>query len=468
MKILSFLTRFSFLALLLGAATLFAEEPLHEKTARQSAEWIQNAVMYQINTRAMTPEGTVAAIREKLPILKEAGVTVIYFCPLFTMDDDMRQEFWSPRQVQSKLGNPKNPYRMNDYDKIDPEYGTEADVRAFVDEAHRQGFHVMFDLVYLHCGPEATLVKTHPEYFRRNEDGSIHLTRWKFPEFDFTKPEVREYFYGNMEFLVRTFDVDGFRMDVAGAIPLDFWEEARRRVDKVKPDCCFFAEGTRLEDQLFAFDLNYGFPFNSALRGVYDQNKSAKILRECVEKMTAQRPKGARIAHYLDNHDISNDDWYNRQDKRWTNAGVDAALALIFTLDGVPMLYCGEEIADISRHSLYGSTKYGNCVIDWSKLPTETAQNRLHFVSALSTLRRGDPIFSRGTVEWVENSAPESVLSFYRVLDGRKILVVLNMKKAPVTFTLENAPAPAKFRLERGAEIKDGTWTLDSFGFAVE
>ena len=107
-------------------------------------------------------------------------------------------------------------------------------------------------------------------------------------------------------------------------------------------------------------------------------------------------------------------------------------------------------------------------MIDWSKLPTETAQNRLHFVSALSTLRRGDPIFSRGTVEWVENSAPESVLSFYRVLDGRKVLVVLNMKKAPVTFTLENVPAPAKFRLERGAEIKDGTWTLQSFGFAVE
>ena len=130
MKISTFLTRFSFLALLLGAASLFAAEPLHERTARQSPEWIQNAVMYQINTRAMTPEGTVAAIREKLPILKEAGVTVIYFCPLFTMDDDMRQEFWSPRQVQSKLGNPKNPYRMNDYDKIDPEYGTEADVRA--------------------------------------------------------------------------------------------------------------------------------------------------------------------------------------------------------------------------------------------------------------------------------------------------------------------------------------------------
>jgi len=468
MNILSPLTRFSLLIFVLCAATLYAADPLHEKTARQSPEWIQNAVLYQINTRAMTAEGTVGAIREKLPILKEAGVTVIYFCPLFTMDADMRQEFWSPRQVQSKLGNPKNPYRMNDYDRIDPEYGTAEDVRAFVDEAHRQGFHVMFDLVYLHCGPAATLVKTHPEYFRRNPDGSIHLTVWKFPEFDFTKPEVREYFYGNMEFLVKTFDVDGFRMDVADMIPLDFWEEARRRVDKVKPDCCFFAEGTRCQDQLFAFDLNYGFPFYGAIRGVFDQKKPAKTLRDCVEWMTAQRPQGARIVHYLDNHDISNDDWNNRIDKRWTQAGVDAALAFIFTLDGVPMLYCGQEIADLSRHSLYGSTKYGNCVIDWSKLTTERAQNRLRFVTALTTLRRNDPIFSRGKVEWVENSAPDSVLSFYRVLDGRKVLVVINVKNAPVTFTLQNAPAPAKFRLERGVSMKDGTWTLEAFGFVAE
>ncbi|MDO5113951.1 MAG: alpha-amylase family glycosyl hydrolase, partial [Planctomycetia bacterium] len=164
------------------------EVPLNQRPARKSPEWIQKAVLYQINTRAFTPEGTLQAAKEKLPLLKEAGVTVIYFCPLFTMDDDMDEQFWSPRQVKSQLGNPKNPYRMNDYDKIDPEYGTEADAKELIRAAHELGLRVMFDLVYLHCGPKATLVKTHPEYFRRNPDGSIHLTQWKFPEFDFTKP----------------------------------------------------------------------------------------------------------------------------------------------------------------------------------------------------------------------------------------------------------------------------------------
>ncbi|MDO4630508.1 MAG: alpha-amylase family glycosyl hydrolase, partial [Planctomycetia bacterium] len=466
------------ISILLGAS-VFAQNVtkqngnLHEKQARVSPEWIQNAIMYQINTRAMTPEGTVGAIREKLPILKKAGVTVIYFCPLFTMDDDMNQDFWSPRQVISKLGNPKNPYRMNDYDKIDSEYGTESDVRAFVEEAHRQGFRVMFDLVYLHCGPKATLVKTHPEYFRHNPDGSLHLTYWKFPEFDFTKMETREYFWQNMEFLVKTFDVDGFRMDVADAIPLDFWEEARRRVDKIKPGCCFFAEGTRVTDQLFAFDMNYGFPFFSTVKNVYDNNAPASTIRKNVEDMCAARPKGARIVHYLDNHDLSNDDFHNRIDKRWTIPGVDAALVMIFTLDGVPMLYCGQEIADMSRHSLYGSQKFGNCIIDWSRLETETGQNRLAFLGKLAEIRKNDPIFTRGTVEWLDNDAPDEILSFYRVLDGRKKLVLINMKPKSVTVKVSGVTAEnvekscVESAYSRGITANGDAFQVEPFGFMI-
>ncbi|MDO4573964.1 MAG: alpha-amylase family glycosyl hydrolase [Planctomycetia bacterium] len=460
--------RFFLWSLLVLAPFVWAEEvPLNMRQARIAPAWVQEGVMYQINTRAMTPEGTVLAIREKLPILKEAGVTILYFCPLFTMDDDPRQEFWSPRQVISKLGNPKNPYRMNDYDKIDPEYGTADEVKAFVDEAHRMGFRVMFDLVYLHCGPAATLVKTHPEYFRRDPDGNLHLTRWKFPEFDFTKPEVREYFWNNMEFLVKTFDVDGFRMDVADAIPLDFWEEARRRLEKVKPECCFFAEGTRKTDQLLAFDLNYGFPFFGVLKSVYDGNKPAKNLRNIVESMTNERPQGARIVHYLDNHDLSNDDMHHRIDKRWTIPGVDVALALIYTLDGVPMLYCGQEIADVSRHSLYGSSKYGNCVIDWSRKDTEIGKSRLALVRRLAEIRGSDRAFTYGTVAWFDNDAPDQVLSFCRVLDGRKVGVLLNLKNMPVTVRIPDFPATENVLMNRGVRKDGDTYQIEPFGFYI-
>lgn len=458
-----------FFCLFWTMANVAAEDvPLNQRSARKSPDWIQKAVLYQINTRAFTPEGTLQAAQKKLPLLKEAGVTVIYFCPLFTMDDDMDQNYWSPRQVQSKLGNPKNPYRMNDYDKIDPEYGTEEDAKELIRTAHELGLRVMFDLVYLHCGPKATLVKTHPEYFRRNPDGSIHLTQWKFPEFDFTKPEVREYFWQNMEMWVRDYDVDGFRMDVADAIPLDFWEEARRRIDKIRPDVCFFAEGTRRQDQLLAFDWNYGFPFFGTLKSVYDGGKPASVIRKNVEWMAQERPVGARIVHYLDNHDLSNDDYHNRIDKRWGIDGVDAALVLIYTLDGAPMLYCGQEVADISRHSLYGSQKYGNCVIDWSRLETKEGKARLALCRKLSEIRRSEDCFTLGSVEWVENDCPESVLSFYRILQGKKCLVVINMKRANVKVRLQGIEKLGELRIASRTTTEDGNvWNLGEYGYWI-
>ena len=462
------------IALIFLADLAVAEEnvPLNQRPARQAADWIQNGVMYQINARAFTPEGTIHAAKAKLPLLKEAGITIVYFWPLFEMDDDMRLEFWSPRQVVSKLNNPKNPYRMNDYEKIDPEYGTEQDAKEFIDEAHKLGMRVMFDLVFLHCGPNAKLVKTHPEYFRKNPDGSMHLTVWKFPEFDFTKSEVREYFWANMEYWVRELGCDGYRMDVADGIPLDFWEEARRRMDKIRTDVCFFAEGQRVQDQLLAFDLNYGFSFWGTLKYLYDkdgkgQNWLASDVRKICERMKNERPIGARIVHYLDNHDLSNDDFYNRLDKRWGVDGVNASLALIYTLDGVPMLYCGQEIADNSRHSLYGSKTFGNCIIDWAKLNTDEGQARFKLVRALSDLRRSNKAFTEGSIQFVDNDKPRSVVSFEREFDGKKALVVINLSKDQQVVKVESSIQGTP-NLRYGAALSnEGVWTLQRYGWTI-
>lgn len=433
-----------------AAPEVFAES-LGEKPAKKAPDWVQNGIMYQINTRAMTPEGTVKAITEKLPVLKEAGVTILYFCPLFLADDDMRQEYWSPRQIQSGLNNPRNPYRMKDYDVIDPEYGTLEEVREFVKAAHEQGMHVIFDLVYLHCGPTAPIVTQHPEYFQKNANGSMKLTVWKFPMFDFNKPETREYFWKNMEFWIRECGIDGYRCDVSDGIPLDFWVEGRRRIEKLKPEAALLAEGQRREDQLAAFDLNYNFTFYGTVNKIFTQNAPASEARKVLESMAAERPIGARFIRYIDNHDISNDDYSLRKDARWSSAGVDAALALMFTLDGVPMLYCGQEIADLNRHSLYGSAKFGGCIIDWNRLNTPEGRARLALCGRLSEMRRSNPVFTLGTVEWLENSHPEAVLSFRRVLGEKSARVLINLKNEPVSVKIQDEEiklAAFEFKIE--------------------
>ena len=126
-------------------------------------EMVKNAVIYQINLRVFTPEGTLKAAERKLPYLRDLGVTIAYLVPVMKMDDDGDEGFWSPRQIRSGFGNPKNQYRIADYFHVDEEYGTDADLRDFCAAAHGIGMKVVFDLVYLHCGPTAPVLKEHPE-----------------------------------------------------------------------------------------------------------------------------------------------------------------------------------------------------------------------------------------------------------------------------------------------------------------
>jgi len=167
---------------LLAVTTAFAQDvPISERQARPTTDAVSQGVIYQINPRAFTEEGTLNAAAQKLPKLAELGVTIAYLCPVFVSDDDMRQEFWSPRQKASGMNNPRNPYRMKDFYHVDPEYGTDEDLKAFVEAAHASGLKVMLDMVYLHCGPTAVFIESRPDFVKRNAQGKIENAGWSFP-----------------------------------------------------------------------------------------------------------------------------------------------------------------------------------------------------------------------------------------------------------------------------------------------
>ena len=406
------------LAAVLALATITADGdsiPINQRQARPSPEWLTGGVMYQIQPRAFTPEGTLPAATAKLPKVAELGADIIYICPVFVSDDDPDLSGWSPRQKASKMNNPKNPYRMKDYYHVDPEYGTDDDLKAFVAEAHRLGMRVMLDMVYLHCGPTAVFLKEHPNFVQRDEKGNIVCASWNFPKINHANPELREYLWQNMEYWVRDFDVDGFRCDVADSIPLDLWETARERLEKIRPDVGMLAEGTRAADQLKAFDLDYAWGF--------EWNGKADAFRKYWEKMRAERPKGgAKFIRFIDNHDISNDDYDNRLEKQWGSQRVNAALVAIFTLDGVPFLYNGQEVADAARHSIFGKSP-----IDWANGDTPAGKARFAFCQKLCGMRHAEGALTQGEVVWLDNDAPEAILSFLRQTDAEEILTVVNL-----------------------------------------
>ncbi len=448
---------------LAACASAAQPAPLNERQARPSPEWVTRGVMYQIQPRAFTPEGTLRAATARLPKVAEMGADIIYLCPVFVSDDDPDTKGWSPRQKKSGLNNPRNMYRMKDYCHVDPEYGTDDDLKALIAEAHRLGMRVLLDMVYLHCGPNAVFLDEHPDFVKRDEAGKIVTAAWGFPAINMANPELREYLWKNMEYWVRDFGADGFRCDVSDGIPLDFWETARERLEKIRPgQICMLAEGTRREDQLKAFDLDYGWGFK------WD---GAAGVRKQWEKMRDERPRGgARFIRFIDNHDIANDAYDNRLDKAWGTARVNAALVALFTLDGVPFLYNGQEVADTARHSIFGRLP-----IDWASGDTPTGQARFAFCQRLCTLRHAERALTHGSLEWLDNDAPDAVLSFLRTLDNEQILAVVNLKGQQARVQIAVPPrAKAAFRalLAQGAkeEATNGrtkVFVLDGYGFFV-
>ncbi|MBN2712288.1 MAG: alpha-glucosidase C-terminal domain-containing protein [Planctomycetes bacterium] len=398
-----------------------------EAEARKSPSWLEKSVIYQIFLRSFTTEGTIKAAEKKLPELAELGVDIIYLCPICLQDDDMRQEHWSARQKASGINNPKNPYRIKDYFTIDPEYGIDDDLHSFIKAAHGLGMKVILDIVFLHCGPTSVFLEEHPEFVKREKDGSFVKGAWPFPLLDFKIQALREYLWDNLEYWIKNFGVDGYRCDVADYIPLDFWEEGRKRIEKLNPEVIMLSEGSRESDQLNAFDMNYSFAWSNLVfrETMGEKKKTAAFIREAWEETCKIFPRGARFIRYTENHDIVNDN--SRFDIEWGIDAHDAALAIIFTLDGIPLIYNGQEAADTARHSIFGYIP-----IEWEKAGSKEGRQRFTLLQQLCSLRHNEPALSKGSVEWLENSCPEKVVSFARTIDGEKIITVVNFSAVSI------------------------------------
>lgn len=410
----------------LGTETLFCQNnPINKQKVRSAPDWIINGVIYQIQLRSYTSEGTINSATEQLLTVAELGVNIIYLCPVFVADDGVDTLFWSPRQKASGLNNPHNPYRIKDYFHVDPEYGTEEDLKNFVSEAHKLGMRVMFDLVYRHCGPNAVFINDYPDFVKRDSEGKFITNNYNWPSLNFDNAELREYLYSNMEYLVNEFDVDGFRFDsVLGFpsdIPLDFLERARERLEKIRPDIAMLAESRgRPEDQLKAFDINY--PPGTLLNW-----NNIEEIKENWNRIKNKYPIGFRFIRFIENHDVAHNGGMNRIEKSWGFQKINVGLVAIFTFDGVPFVYNGQEIADTARHNIFGP----GFSICWANAETPTGQKRFNFLQRLCEIRKTETALTHGELEWLDNDTPKAILSFLRILGNEQILIVMNLTDSP-------------------------------------
>ncbi|WP_209348233.1 alpha-amylase family glycosyl hydrolase [Pontixanthobacter sp. CEM42] len=423
----------------------------------ENPDWSRDAVVYQVNTRQFSEEGTFAAVQKELPRLKELGVDILWLMPIHPIGEVNRK---------GTLG---SPYSVKDYFNVNPEFGTKEEFKAFVDAAHDQGFKVILDLVANHTAWDHPLANEHPDWYEKTWDGDFRPTPWwdwsDIIDLDWTKPGVRQHIGEAMEYWVREFDVDGYRADVAGYVPVDFWETMRGRLSAIRP-VFMLGEVQETAFHRASFDATYAWDWHHTSKDVAKGAANPTAFYGYYAENESLWPREAMRMTYIENHDSNS--WEGTLRENYA-AGLEAATALAFTGEGIPLVYNGMEACNDKRLEFFEKD-----AINWSKLGHDEACAYGQLIEELIAFRKANPALENG--QWgarmrkVETDSSESVFAWVREEEGNKVLGLFNFTAAPVEVTFaDGLPAGnyTEFRSGNVTFVSGDTVTIPASGFRL-
>lgn len=307
------------------------------------------ACIYEVNLRAQSSEGTIQGVISKLQHIKSLGTNVIWLMPIYE---------------EGSLNSVGSPYCIKDYTKINPEYGTLADLRALTDQAHALGMAVILDWVANHTSWDHPWISAHPEWYTQNANGQIIIppgTNWNdVADLNFNQSAMRKAQIDAMKYWVLEANVDGFRCDYADGVPFDFWDEAISALKSLnKRDVLMLAEGTRSDHYQAGFDLTYSWNYYTALKNVWAGSASSALTSTHQVELAAL-PSGKGKVRFTTNHDQSAWEASPMTLFNGKNGAIAASVANLFS-GGTPLLYTGQEVGKT------GTTPFfSNSNINWS------------------------------------------------------------------------------------------------------
>lgn len=377
---------------------------------RQSPDWLRSSVVYEIFPRDFSAAGDLNTITARLDELKDLGVDIIWLMPIHPVGQIM------------KKGTLGSPFSVRDFYAINPDYGTTNDFRRLVDQAHQRNMKVVMDIVAGQTSWDSVLM-AHPEFYERDANGKIIPPdpAWKdVAGLNYANPDVRQYMIDMMKYWLTDYNVDGFRCDVAPNVPLDFWEEARTALEKVNPQVIILADaGARPELLTNAFDVDSSWNMNYAVDTVINGLQPATYISDSWAHTDKQFPDRALHLRFTDNHE---------ETRAVARYGMNCALAaqvLMMTLDGIPMLYNGMEVGDATESE--DPALFEKMPIFWN--PSGRPPLRSIYRDLIK-LRKHNPAFYDGSVEWLDNTAGNQVISFVRHDEKDEFLVLINFSSS--------------------------------------
>ncbi len=397
----------------------------------KNPEWSYSAVLYEMNIRQFTTEGTFRAASERLPFLRSIGVDAIWLMPIYPIGEEDRK---------GSLG---SYYSIRDYKGVNPEFGSEADLRDFITKAHALGIKILFDWVANHTARDARWISERPvDWYERDSEGRAKVP-WDWSDTAKLNYANREVWRGQidaMRYWVEQFGIDGFRCDMAMLVPIEFWQEASAELHSIKSDIFMLAEAE--EDNLFegAFNMSYQWNIHHIMCDIAKGARRVWDLRNAMHAERQRYPREAMRLSFTSNHDENS--WSGSEQSRFGRA-LEVMTAMTFLMPStMPLIYTGQEVG--YDHSF--------AFFDRDPIPEELYKEgyatelyrRLadlkHSQRALDSGERG------GDVIEIENNAKDCMMTFVREVDGSRVVAIVNLSPYTIHADFRTGIYAGKYR----------------------
>lgn len=384
----------------------------------EQPKWSSHAVIYQVNTRQFSAQGNFKGVKKGLAHIKSLGADIVWLMPIHPIGQKKRK---------GKLG---SPYAVKDYLAINPEFGSKRDFKHLVDAAHKLGLKVIIDWVPNHSAWDNALVESHPHWYARDYKGDLRPSPWwdwsDIVEFDYDQIELRNYMIEALKYWVETFDIDGFRCDVAGYVPNDFWEQAVAAINTVKP-VFMLAEWENRDLHEAAFNMTYAWSWNEVVHDLAHKRCSLNKLRKYYSWNERSWPINAYRMTFVSNHDKNA--WDGTQREQFKDA-LDAAIVLSVLGEGMPLIHNGQEAGETKRLAFFEHDP-----IEWQ--PHHVGDLYRHLIA----LKKSKGVLGNGPfgarMIQVPNSHMDKVFSFVRYNTEEKVFVIINFSDNYLNVTFE-------------------------------
>lgn len=373
-----------------------------------------DAIIYQVNIRAFSSEGTLKAVEKRLDSIKKLGTNVVYLMPIYPVGQ---------LKKSGKLG---SPYSVKDYKAVNPDFGTLEDLRSLVNESHKRNMAVILDWVANHTAWDNKWITEHSDWYQKDASGNIIIppgTNYNdVAQLNFNNAEMKTAMIDAMSYWVYNANIDGFRCDYADYVPTAFWTQAITAVRKIKKnqDLIMMAEGTRVDNFTVGFDYNFGFGFYDSLKKVVANGQPASNLQTQNTKEYGSTTTG-RVVRYTTNHDVNLSDG-TPLELFGGKKGSLAAFVVALSMNSVPMIYNGQEVGYSKRLDYFDRTP-----IDWSTADYDMLKE----YKKLIAFRNSSEALRKGKLTGYSNS---DASAYMMQTDTEKVLVVVNLRNSAVTY----------------------------------